>query len=906
MTRGSRGPMRLRPYQTDVVARAATHFDGHDRGQLISGCGSGKTPTSLSIADELRARRVGITVPSLQLVSQWARVIRRQYGNSVRILAVCSDPGADQLKAHQVALTTDPLVVRRAMLDAMEPGAPRLFVVATYHSSPVLSAALTTNRHGVFDLLIADEAHRTAGEGADHAFRTVVLPNDDPGAIRARRRLFVTATPRDCPNAEHAAHRPLVVRLIDEDAARLGVASLTVIPALEGREDPSRYRVAPIADGEYLSDGSLLAVRPLVPHPFIDPEPGWPVELVRFVLDQTTGHIDLAAPRVDGTLVVPTAADLPAARAAVRDAIERHVLAPGMPLLDAVHYFARRSTMPFYMDDRALYGEIIADVPDAMVEAAGFTAPYRIVLCGVRASAVDAAIRSLETLPAIPTEDLQQLVATHLALQATAERFGVRRGMVYHSAISDANTFASLAHWIPGSATDLRVDPVHTGVAPVRRGSTLAAFGAPLGARDSDTHILSAVRMGLEGQDIAATDLLAFTSPKERAIDVIQAKGRAVRRDPARPEKVATVLVPIVIDDTTPLDRTTAVGRVSARSRAVAESVLAALHGSDERALQRLVSEVSDVNEAVRVATRASSAIPLPLPEVERALRALDTDLRHQLAGVSPRRYTGVAFDPAADAFRAHLAVQFPNADPTRAIAPVVSSLHRTAREAAAAVDRHLDELGLTPTMARNFGRAFALQRRAGEPDPPYRGIAPVPDGGWVAIYSVRRTKHVALRYAATREEAALVRDALQARYGDRGVRNFPDLPVRHDLTARAGSDGVEYDMAARRWWAMVHVPHLSHGDVPCTAGLGFFASEHDARHALFVARAAATALGATATSADVERTVATALSRADIRTMDLETRPLVASEVPRVVAAPAGSPVITAVPRVAVALSAR
>jgi hypothetical protein len=63
--------------------------------------------------------------------------------------------------------------------------------------------------------------------------------------------------------------------------------------------------------------------------------------------------------------------------------------------------------------------------------------------------------------------------------------------------------------------------------------------------------------------------------------------------------------------------------------------------------------------------------------------------------------------------------------------------------------------------------------------------------------------------------------------------------------------------------------------------------------------------LGATATTADVERTVATALSRADIRTMDLETRPLVASEVPRVVAAPAGSPVITAVSRVAVALRA-
>ena len=67
---------------------------------------------------------------------------------------------------------------------------PRV-VFSTYQSSPQIAAAFAHGRVPAFDLVIADEAHRVAGiESSD--FATVL----DETAIKARRRLFMTATPR--------------------------------------------------------------------------------------------------------------------------------------------------------------------------------------------------------------------------------------------------------------------------------------------------------------------------------------------------------------------------------------------------------------------------------------------------------------------------------------------------------------------------------------------------------------------------------------------------------------------------------------------------------------------------------------------------------------------------------------
>ena len=64
-------------------------------------------------------------------------------------------------------------------------------VVATYQSSSQIAQAYHHSRVPSFDLAIADEAHRCAGP-ANGDFTTIL----DATRIRAKRRLFMTATPK--------------------------------------------------------------------------------------------------------------------------------------------------------------------------------------------------------------------------------------------------------------------------------------------------------------------------------------------------------------------------------------------------------------------------------------------------------------------------------------------------------------------------------------------------------------------------------------------------------------------------------------------------------------------------------------------------------------------------------------
>ena len=66
-----------------------------------------------------------------------------------------------------------------------------LVVFSTYHSSKLVAEAQKDNDF-VFDLAIADEAHRCCNQLSDGLFSTVL----DASKIKANKRLFMTATPR--------------------------------------------------------------------------------------------------------------------------------------------------------------------------------------------------------------------------------------------------------------------------------------------------------------------------------------------------------------------------------------------------------------------------------------------------------------------------------------------------------------------------------------------------------------------------------------------------------------------------------------------------------------------------------------------------------------------------------------
>ncbi|MFI1989752.1 DEAD/DEAH box helicase [Actinoplanes sp. NPDC020271] len=210
-----RAKKSLRKHQREAIDDVFAGFEKHSRGKLIMACGTGKTFTSLKIAERLlkdRAQNEGnehatvlFLVPSIALLSQTLREWSYEAEVPLRSFAVCSDVkvgkrqvlGDDNdMSTHDLALpaTTDPdrLIEQIASVDAT-PGLTVVF--STYQSIATISEA---QKKGLprFDLILCDEAHRTTGVTlAGHDESAFVRVHDDDD-LSGNRRLYMTATPR--------------------------------------------------------------------------------------------------------------------------------------------------------------------------------------------------------------------------------------------------------------------------------------------------------------------------------------------------------------------------------------------------------------------------------------------------------------------------------------------------------------------------------------------------------------------------------------------------------------------------------------------------------------------------------------------------------------------------------------
>ncbi|WP_263998778.1 DEAD/DEAH box helicase [Mycobacterium yunnanensis] len=187
-------PKKPRPHQRDAIRDVLKGFQSADRGQLIMACGTGKTLAALFIKEKLDAERTLILLPSLSLLKQTLREWTANKTTGFEFQAVCSDDtvvGDDVALAHAsdlgLPVTTDPAEIA----GFLRRRSGRRVVFATYQSSPQVAKAFALGRVPKFDLVVADEAHRCAGPVSSD-FATVL----DVAKIRARRRLFMTATPR--------------------------------------------------------------------------------------------------------------------------------------------------------------------------------------------------------------------------------------------------------------------------------------------------------------------------------------------------------------------------------------------------------------------------------------------------------------------------------------------------------------------------------------------------------------------------------------------------------------------------------------------------------------------------------------------------------------------------------------
>ena len=200
---------QLREHQQSALNAVAAGLKDAQRGKLIMACGTGKTFTSLKIAERLagKGKRVLFLVPSLSLLSQSLTEWTQESETPLHSFAVCSDSDvgkkrkaeddAVQVFTHELRYPATTKADRLAAEMLKRHDAEHMSVVfSTYHSIDVISRAQHEYDLAAFDLVICDEAHRTTGATFGEDDESTFVRIHDADYIRATKRLYMTATPR--------------------------------------------------------------------------------------------------------------------------------------------------------------------------------------------------------------------------------------------------------------------------------------------------------------------------------------------------------------------------------------------------------------------------------------------------------------------------------------------------------------------------------------------------------------------------------------------------------------------------------------------------------------------------------------------------------------------------------------
>ena len=202
---------QLRPHQTPALEAVKRGLATADRGKLIMACGTGKTFTSLRIAEAVagRGKTVLFLVPSLALLSQTLDEWTQDTLIDLRCFAVCSDSdvgkknhddnvvvGISDLK-YPATTNASSLVKAFNQPDIFGSDKPPYMnvVFSTYHSVEVIHQAQKLG-FPAFDFIICDEAHRTTGATFEGDDESAFVRIHDNAYIAGQKRLYMTATPR--------------------------------------------------------------------------------------------------------------------------------------------------------------------------------------------------------------------------------------------------------------------------------------------------------------------------------------------------------------------------------------------------------------------------------------------------------------------------------------------------------------------------------------------------------------------------------------------------------------------------------------------------------------------------------------------------------------------------------------
>ena len=191
-------------HQVEAITAVLNGFKEHERGKLIMACGTGKTFTAQCISEDLVGigGSVLVMVPSISLLSQTVKEWTADSTIPINVFAVCSDAKAgrrrdtEDLSPFDLAIpaTTDTKLLVEKFKNTKSKEKMNV-ILSTYQSIGIIHEAQKLGL-GNFDLVIADEAHRTTGVTLMGEEDSMFTRIHDDKYVKSTKRLYMTATPK--------------------------------------------------------------------------------------------------------------------------------------------------------------------------------------------------------------------------------------------------------------------------------------------------------------------------------------------------------------------------------------------------------------------------------------------------------------------------------------------------------------------------------------------------------------------------------------------------------------------------------------------------------------------------------------------------------------------------------------
>ena len=233
----SRPKKQTRGYQDRAIDSVCEGLKTANRGSLVMACGTGKTFTSLRIAERMAGEggAVLFMVPSLALMSQTLKEWKADAAVDFNAHAICSDVSVGNVKSdnndiveigvHDLPFpaTTNAENIANQVRD-LRTAKKMTVIFSTYHSIETVSIAQRDYGLPKFDLIICDEAHRTVGadlaERAKRDEESKWLRIHSDSHVAGSKRLYMTATPKVYRDSakETAKEKDYILASMDDES----------------------------------------------------------------------------------------------------------------------------------------------------------------------------------------------------------------------------------------------------------------------------------------------------------------------------------------------------------------------------------------------------------------------------------------------------------------------------------------------------------------------------------------------------------------------------------------------------------------------------------------------------------------------------------------------------------------